>query len=95
MSTNQVTMSRSVKQPRNKGMATNENTTVSRSKQKREAMRTNNTTVPNAPSKQMQKREVFKKDKNEYAKIRKEQAQLMTRLMSQKSSRYAYSSDDE
>jgi len=95
MSTNQVTMNRSVKQPRNKGMATNENTTVSRSKQKREAMRTNNTIVPNAPSKKMEARERFKNNKEEYAKIRKDQTQLMARLMSQKMVRLGYSMNDE
>jgi hypothetical protein len=95
MSTNQVTINRSVKQPRNKGMVSNENTTVSRSKQKREAMRTNNTIVPNAPSKKMQTREHFKHNKEEYAKIRKDQTQLMSRLMSQKMVGRIYSIEDE
>ena len=94
MSTNQVTINRSVNQPRNKSVATNELVTVSRSKLKREAMRANNTTILTTPSIKMQKQEFFKENKNAYVKLRKEQAMLMTRLKSQKTTRYEYYEDD-
>lgn len=88
---NQGSINRSMNQPRNKSVTKNENTTVSRSKLKREAMRANNTSTT-VPSIKMQKSEYFKENKDAYVKLRKEQQ--MTRLMSQKITRYQYYDDE-